>query len=92
MDGSISLLIGLFGLNLLGLTANALNSNDSGMVIRKQSILNCSKNEFKCSIDHKCIPMLKVQDGIVDCIDNSDEGKFFILFFYFLNICKKLNF
>ncbi|MFH4983182.1 hypothetical protein AB6A40_009891 [Gnathostoma spinigerum] len=35
----------------------------------------CSKNEFKCAIDGKCIPLLKVQDGIHDCLDGSDEGE-----------------
>lgn len=35
---------------------------------------SCSKNEFKCSIDGKCISLLKVQDGMNDCIDGSDEG------------------
>lgn len=46
---------------------------------------NCSKTEFKCSIDNKCIPLLNVQDGINDCIDGSDEGLYFdilLSFFY----------
>uniref|UniRef100_F1KPJ6 Transmembrane cell adhesion receptor mua-3 n=1 Tax=Ascaris suum TaxID=6253 RepID=F1KPJ6_ASCSU len=34
---------------------------------------NCTKSQFRCSIDGACIPLLKVQDGVGDCIDASDE-------------------
>lgn len=71
-------LIGLIGLVLsIACTTAAvapavLSSN--GSIVMGRIIHNCSRNEFKCSIDNKCIPLLKVQDGTVDCIDGSDEG------------------
>lgn len=67
-------LIGLIGLALGIAYTTVAASNNNGSVMIGRIIHNCSRNEFKCSIDNKCIPLLKVQDGTVDCIDGSDEG------------------
>ncbi|VDO81905.1 unnamed protein product [Onchocerca flexuosa] len=78
-------LIGLVGL-VLGLADIAITaSNKNGSVMVERIIYNCSRNEFKCSIDNKCIPLLKVQDGTMDCIDGSDEGIYNFLFFMMIS-------
>ncbi|VDN86746.1 unnamed protein product [Brugia pahangi] len=75
---------------IANIAITALNSSNKTVIIGH----NCSRNEFKCSIDNKCIPLLKVQDGTMDCIDGSDEGIHIIsslslslsLLFYFFYI------
>lgn len=39
------------------------------------STQTCAKTQFRCHIDNSCIPLTKVQDGSIDCLDGSDEGK-----------------
>ncbi|TKR76966.1 hypothetical protein L596_018023 [Steinernema carpocapsae] len=38
-----------------------------------QTAQNCTKTEFTCRVDGRCIPLIKWQDGIEDCLDASDE-------------------
>lgn len=85
----MSLLLSFISLALSLANAIASGSNKT-ITATTTTTNNCSRNEFKCSIDNKCIPLLKVQDGTVDCIDGSDEGMHSCFFPSFLE--NSLNF
>ena len=36
--------------------------------------LSCTDTEFRCQYVYQCVDLAKVDDGLEDCLDHSDEG------------------
>ena len=51
----------------------AIIINDDNDNNDDHTIKRCTANEFECIRDSTCIDLSSVGDGIIDCIDSSDE-------------------